>query len=78
MQALVKRVPVAVDSQLVGAKIMVRDLLRLQAGDVVSLDLPLRRRAQVQVNGKSKFKGEIVAVENFRGVLVQEVKPKGH
>ena len=78
MQALVKRVPVAVDSQLVGAKIMVRDLLRLQAGDVVSLDLPLRRRAQVQVNEKSKFKGEIVAVENFRGVLVQEVKPKGH
>ena len=78
MQALVKRVPVAIDAQLVGAKVTVRDLLGLQAGDVVSLDLPLRRQAQLHVNGKSKFKGEVVAVENFRGVLVQEVKPKGH
>ena len=74
MQALVKRVPVAIDAQLVGAKVTVRDLLGLQAGDVVSLDLPLRRQAQLHVNGKSKFKGEVVAVENFRGVLVQEVK----
>ena len=78
MQALLKRVPVVIDTQLVGGKIAVHDLLALQAGDVVALDLPLRRQAEVLVNGKSKFKGEVVAIENSRGILVQEVKPKGH
>ena len=78
MQALLKRVPLGVDTRLVGAKITVRDLLRLQQADVVSLDLPLRRLTELQVNGKCKFKGEIIVVENRRGVLVREVKPKGH
>ena len=78
MQALLKRVPLGVDTRLVGAKITVRDLLRLQQADVVSLDLPLRRLTELQINGKCKFKGEIIVVENRRGVLVREVKPKGH
>ena len=77
MRALLKRVPLGIDTQLVGAKITVRDLLGLQQGDVVSLDLPLRRQTELKINGKSKFKGEIIAVENRRGVLVREVKPKG-
>ena len=78
MQALLKRVPLGIDTQLVGAKITVRDLLGLQQGDVVSLDLPLRRQTELQINGKSKFKGEIIAVDNRKGVLVREIKPKGH
>ena len=77
MQALVKRVPVAIDAQLVGAKVTVRDLLGLQAGDVVSLDLPLRRQAQLHVNGKSKFKGEVVALRLQVSNSTAAVPPRG-
>jgi flagellar motor switch protein FliM len=71
MNTLVEKVPVAIDTRVVGSKITVRDLLELQEGDLVSLDIPVRRSAEVQVNGKSKFQGEIVAAGNTRAVLIQ-------
>jgi flagellar motor switch protein FliM len=47
-----------------------RDLLKLNEGDVVSLEVPVRRPADHSVNGLKKFEGEIVIAGNQRGMVV--------
>ena len=53
------------------AKVRLTDLLELQVGDLVSLDLPVQRPAGIRVNGKKKFMGEIVTVGNTRGIQIR-------
>ena len=49
------------------------DLLRLGAGDVISLGLPVRAPIAVRVCGTEKFKGTLTRTENGVGVAVQIV-----
>ena len=70
MRSLLNRVPLALEARMTGATIKVRDLLALEVEDVVSLDIPIRRPAELRVNGRSKFQAEIVADGNHRGVVV--------
>lgn len=72
MAALLRRMPVAVDIRLEGATLKVRELLRLAPDDVVSLDIPLGRPAEMQLNGCRKFWGQIVAAGGVRGFRVEE------
>jgi flagellar motor switch protein FliM len=69
-------VPARLEARVQGAKMAVRDLLNLQHGDVVSLDISIQRPAEIQVNGKRKFSGEVVAAGNARGILVNETADK--
>ncbi len=70
MRSLLNRVPLALEARMTGATIQVKDLLALEIEDVVSLDIPVRRPAELRVNGRSKFLAEIVADGNHRGVVV--------
>ncbi len=70
MRLLLNRVPLGLEALVAGAKIRVEDLLNLEQEDVISLDIPVSRPAELRVNGKSKFRGEIVATGSKRGVLV--------
>ena len=72
MRLLLNRVPLGLEALVAGAKIRVEDLLNLEQEDVISLDIPVSRPAELRVNGKSKFRGEIVATGTKRGVLVSD------
>jgi len=71
MRRLLREVPVLLDASVEGAAITVRDLLELQSGDVISLDVPVRRPVEIKVNGKAKFEGEIVVSGNQRGAQIR-------
>lgn len=76
MLRLVQRIPVGLDVRLEGATLQVKDLLHLRPGDVVSLDIPERRPAEMQVNGCRKFLGRLVAAGNTRGFAIEEAAPE--
>lgn len=66
----VKGVPVPVAARISGTQIPVRDVLRLAPGDILSLDVPIRRPARLYVAGLPKFEAEIVSSHGARGVEV--------
>ena len=70
MRSLLNRVPLTLEARMTGASIQVKDLLALEPQDVISLDIPVRRPAELRVNGRAKFLGEIVADGNHRAVVV--------
>ena len=72
MLRLVRQVPVDLDVRLKGASLRIEDLLGLEHGDVVSLGIPVRRSAEVRVNGNRKFSGKLVAAGQTRGLAIQE------
>jgi flagellar motor switch protein FliM len=73
---IVRKVPVVVETRIWGTKITVQELVGLQAGDVVSLQVPIRRPSELLVNGRPKFVGEVVAIGNQRGMVVQGPAPE--
>jgi flagellar motor switch protein FliM len=75
MRTLLRGAPVVVDARLRGGGLRVDKLLDLAVGDVISLEIPAGRPADVQINGKLKFQGEIVAAGTRRGVVIAQPKP---
>jgi flagellar motor switch protein FliM len=78
MRHLVKRLPMDLEARIKGTHMRVRDLLKLDEGDVVSLEVPVRRPAQINVNGVRKFEGEIVIAGNQRGLVVDRLCEEGN
>jgi len=70
MYRIINGLPMAVDARLEGATLRMEDLLDLEAGDVLTLDLPLTRPVSVEVNGRAKFEGEVVVAGRNRAVLL--------
>ena len=73
LRGMAKRAKVGMTARLSGSRIAVKDLLRLECGDVVALDTPVRRPIQLHVGGLPKFQAELVANEGLRAVEI--VKP---
>jgi flagellar motor switch protein FliM len=73
MQKIATSLPMTLDARLDGATIRAEDLLHLEKGDVVRLDVPLSRPVRVNVNGRRKFDGEVVMAGKNRAVLVRSV-----
>jgi flagellar motor switch protein FliM len=71
MFRILNTLPMTLDARLEGSTVRVEDLLQVETGDVLSLEAPLSRPANVQVNGKTKFAGEIVAAGRNRAVLLR-------
>ena len=46
---------------LTGPQLLLRDLVNLECGDVVSFEYPVNRALTMTLNGKEKFNGEMVA-----------------
>ena len=46
---------------LTGPQLLLRDLVNLECGDVVSFEYPANRALTMTLNGKEKFNGEMVA-----------------
>ncbi len=74
IRGIVAAMPVMLDARLDGGTIRAEDLLQLEVGDVLTLDLPLSRPSHLQVNGKRKFQGEIVVAGRNRAMLVRRLE----
>jgi flagellar motor switch protein FliM len=70
VRELAKKAPIRLGARLSGTRIAVKDLLRLEPGDILSLEKPIRRPVQVYVAGLPKFEGELVAHGGVRSVQV--------
>jgi flagellar motor switch protein FliM len=70
---LIKPATVDMDVRLNGPQLLVRDFMRLQAGDVLSLEYPAGRPVDLHCNGKLKFQGALTAAGRKRAFTVQSV-----
>jgi len=66
-------VRLAVQVVLGEISVPLRDLLAYEVGQVIGLDRPAGAPAEVIVNGKSMFRGEIVVVDDEYAVRITEV-----
>jgi flagellar motor switch protein FliM len=71
--ATVREMPVDVAVELGGSSIKLRQLLELQAGDVVTLATRVGEPASVPVMGKTKFTAHLGRIGNRYGVQVADV-----
>jgi flagellar motor switch protein FliM len=71
--ATVRNVPLDLAVELGGARIRLRQLLELQAGDVIPLQARLGQPAIVPVQGKPKFTAHIGRIGNRLGIQVADV-----
>ncbi len=60
------------EARLEGTTLLMNDLLRLKEGDILGLDYPVQQPIGCRVNGKLKFRGQVLAQGNRLGFLVEE------
>jgi len=69
---LVRPGMVRLETRLDGPRLLVRDLLALEEGDVLSFDYPIRRPIYCTVNGRTKFAGVVGTAGRKRVFKVQD------
>ena len=67
---LIQGSTVQAEARLLGEQSRTRDLLRLQVGDVLALDVAVNDPVDFVLNGQSEFKGMVVSIGNKRGVYI--------
>jgi flagellar motor switch protein FliM len=72
MLRLVRQAQMTVDIRLLGPRLPLNDLFRLEPGDVIPLDVPLARPLDCLVNGTLKFRGQVVSAGNKKAFLLEE------
>lgn len=72
MIPVVRETPVRLSVRVKGEPMRFKQVLDLGAGDLISLDRPIREPVNVRVNGISKFEGRLVGVGNRAGVRLVE------
>jgi flagellar motor switch protein FliM len=70
---LIRPAIIHLDARLQGPTLSVATLLDLREGDVLEFDYPVNRPVDVTVNGKLKYKGEVVTSGRKRAFEVQEL-----
>ena len=73
VEKTVRSVPIELAAELGSARIRLRQLLDLQAGDVIPLDARLGQPAIVPVQGKPKFTAHVGRIGNRLGIQVADV-----
>lgn len=71
MLARIRPSRLGVDVRLHGPRLLVRDLLRLAEGDVLTFDFPVDRPLAGLLNGTLRFRGRIVETGRKRGFLME-------
>ncbi len=67
MLRLLERAAVTAGVRMNGAKVLFRDLMNLEPGDVLAFDHAVGKELDLELNGTPKFKGHVVAVGENRG-----------
>jgi flagellar motor switch protein FliM len=71
MLRLIQRAQLNAEIRLNGPRMLLRDLLDLEPGDVLTFDHPLRKEVELELNGTPKFEGHIVAAGSRRAFQVK-------
>lgn len=61
------------DTRLTGPLLSVRDLMAMQAGDVLTFDYPVERPVNVTLNGRAKFAGRVGTMGRKRAIHLDEL-----
>jgi flagellar motor switch protein FliM len=61
------------DARLQGPTVLMDDLLRLKAGDVLTFDYPVERPVDFLVNGKLKYRGHVATTGRKKVFLIDEL-----
>lgn len=70
MLRFLQEATVHLDSRLEDASLTVEDFLSLEDGDLLTFDHPLGRSLDCMVNGKQKFKGQVVRMGNKKAFCI--------
>lgn len=70
---LLRDVPLTVTAELGRAKMVVKDILKLNVGSVIELEKLTGEPVDILVNGKVIARGEVVAIDENFGVRITEV-----
>jgi flagellar motor switch protein FliM len=70
---LIRPANVHLDARLRGPTVSVSMLLNLVAGDILAFDYPVDRLLDVMVNGKLKYRGEVITTGRKRAFEVQQL-----
>ena len=74
--AVFNGVKVKLDARLGSLSLTVQELLALKAGEIVILDAQLNDLVELQLNGATIGRGEIVAVNDSFGVRIVDIAPR--
>jgi flagellar motor switch protein FliM len=77
MLRLIRPGIVDLDARLEGVTVTTDDLLRLEAGDILALDFSIDRPLQLIINGKQKFRGQVVDTGRKRGFAIDALVDNG-
>jgi flagellar motor switch protein FliM len=66
MLRLVQNAELNAEVRLNGARVLFRDLMNVEVGDVLTFDHPLGKEVELELNGTPKFRGHVVAVGGKR------------
>jgi flagellar motor switch protein FliM len=69
---LIKSASIHVDARLQGPTIAIEDMMRLESGDVLTFDYASEKPVDLLINGKLKFRGQIVSTGKKKAFAVQE------
>jgi flagellar motor switch protein FliM len=72
MLRLVQPAQVNADVRLNGQVLLLRDLVEMNVGDVVSLGYAVTRPLDLHLNGTRKFRGQIISKGSKRGFHVTD------
>jgi flagellar motor switch protein FliM len=73
MLRLIRPAMIHLDARLQGPTLSVSGLLDLVAGDVLAFDYPVSKLLDVVVNGKLKYRGEVITSGRKRAFEVQQL-----
>ncbi len=71
MLKLIRPSQTNLDVRLSGPQMLLRNLMNLEAGDVLSFDYPLGKEVDLHINGMHKFAGHVVTSGNKRAFQVK-------
>ena len=71
---LIRPAIIHLDARLQGPNLGVETLLDLKEGDILAFDYPVERPVDVTVNGKLKYRGEVVSTGRKRAFQIHERK----
>jgi flagellar motor switch protein FliM len=69
---LIKPASIHVDARLQGPTIAIEDMMRLENGDVLTFDYASEKPIDLLINGKLKFRGQIVSTGKKKAFAVQQ------
>jgi flagellar motor switch protein FliM len=70
---LARSARITLDARLTGPTMTVADLMELKPDDVLTFDFPVGRPVDLTLNGRLKYRGQVVSTNNKRAFQIQEL-----